>query len=66
MKLQVNGEPRDVADGSTVAQLIVAHTGSLRGSAAVVDGVVVPRSAWDTIRLTDGQAVEVITAVQGG
>jgi sulfur carrier protein len=66
MKLQVNGEPQEIADGSTVAQLIVAQTGSLRGSAAVVDGEVVPRSAWDTIRLTDGQAVEVITAVQGG
>lgn len=66
MKLHVNGEPREIDDGSTVADLIVELAGSLRGSAVVVDDQVVPRSAWDATTLADGQAVEVITAVQGG
>ena len=66
MNVQVNGIPRDIDDGSTVADLIIALAGSLRGSAVVVDDEVVPRSAWDGTRLADGQTVEVITAVQGG
>jgi len=41
-------------------------TGSTRGSAAVVDGAVVPRREWPDFALQDGQVVELITAVQGG
>jgi sulfur carrier protein len=66
MQLRVNGEAREVRDGTTVDALIVSLTGSSRGSAAVVDGEVVPRSAWPHTALQDGQSVELITAVQGG
>jgi sulfur carrier protein len=66
MQLRVNGQVQDVQDDTTVEELIVAVTGSMRGSAAVVDGEVVPRSAWSSTRLRDGQSVELITAVQGG
>jgi sulfur carrier protein len=31
-----------------------------------VNGTVVPRSTWATSRLADGDAVEVLTAAQGG
>jgi sulfur carrier protein len=66
MQIQLNGQPREIADGSTVDALILSITGSARGSAAVVDGEVVPRSAWSDTSLRAGQAVELITAVQGG
>ncbi len=66
MQLRVNGKPHEAPDGTTVDALIVALTGSARGSAAVVDGEVVPRSAWVATALQDGQSVELITAVQGG
>jgi sulfur carrier protein len=66
MRILLNGRHRDVPDDTTVAALIEAVTGSSRGSAAVVEGEVVPRSAWATTALHDGQAVELITAVQGG
>jgi sulfur carrier protein len=65
MRVTLNGEPREV-DAATVADLIETLTGSTRGSAVVVDGEVVPRSAWPSYELRDGQAVELITAVQGG
>lgn len=65
MRVTLNGEPREV-DAVTVADLIETLTGSTRGSAVVVDGEVVPRSAWPGYGLRDGQAVELITAVQGG
>ncbi len=66
MNIQVNGAPREVADGTSVQALLVAVAGSARGSAVVLDGEVVPRSSWDDVTLRQGQAVEIVTAVQGG
>lgn len=66
MRIELNGQPQDVADGITVAALIESLTGSTRGSAVVVDDEVVPRAAWPDHALRAGQRVELITAVQGG
>ncbi|HEY8826806.1 MAG TPA: sulfur carrier protein ThiS [Jatrophihabitantaceae bacterium] len=66
MRLQLNGETRDFDDGTTLSAMIEAIAGSTRGSAVVVDGEVVPRSQWSGYALRPGQAVELITAVQGG
>jgi sulfur carrier protein len=62
----VNGRPHAIADGTTLTALIEGLVGSTRGSAAAVDGEVVPRSQWSQFRLGHGQSVEVLTAVQGG
>jgi sulfur carrier protein len=64
----VNGEQRELPDGTTVAAAIEA-TGvpaDGRGVAAAVDGEVVPRDRWQQTSLADGQRVEVVQAVQGG
>ena len=66
MTIELNGAPLDVEPETTLAALMTALTGSTRGSAAVVDDEVVPRSAWPQFRLREGQRVELITAVQGG
>jgi sulfur carrier protein len=66
MTIDLNGTPREVDDGTTIAELIMSVTGSARGSAAVVDGEIVPRSSWASYALHDGQSVELITAIQGG
>jgi sulfur carrier protein len=66
MKTEINGQPRDVAPGTTLVDLLVAFAGSIRGSAAVVDGEVVPRGEWSDYQVRDGQVIELITAVQGG
>jgi sulfur carrier protein len=64
----VNGEVRQVAPGTTVAELVErlggAHDG--RGVAVAVDGEVVPFSTWSATRLEDGARIEVVVAVQGG
>ncbi len=68
MKVILNGEPRELGDGATV-ESAVEVTGAPpegRGVAAAVDGEVVPRGEWSTTRLSDGQHVEVLQAVQGG
>lgn len=66
MTIELNGTPRQIPDGTSVADLIREITGAERGTAAVVDGAVVPRSAWATTTLRAGQTVELVTAVQGG
>lgn len=66
VRIELNGAAYDVADGSTVADLIEAATGSVHGSAVVVEDQVIPRSSWREVRLRADQRVELITAVQGG
>ena len=66
MTLTVNGDPREFAPGTTLAELVTGLVPSVRGVAAAVDGAVVPRRAWPDTKLTDGSVVEIVTAVQGG
>jgi sulfur carrier protein len=62
----VNGEPVDMATGTTLTELL-AHLGAPdRGVAVAVDAEVVPRGEWATFALAPGARVEVLTAVQGG
>jgi len=62
----LNGEPRDLPDGSTVAHAVAELTAAPSGVAAAVNGEVVPRGSWAVTALRDGDQVEVVTAVQGG
>lgn len=41
-------------------------TSRLRGVAVALNGSVVPRDGWDSTVVNDGDAVEVLTAMQGG
>ena len=64
--MSVNGAAWAADDGACVADVVIDLAGSMRGVAVAVNGVVVPRSAWSDTELADGDAVEVLTAVQGG
>jgi len=66
VQVKLNGEPRDLPDGSTVAQAVTTLTAAASGVAAAVNGDVVPRGSWAATLLRDGDQVEVVTAVQGG
>jgi sulfur carrier protein len=66
MRITVNGEVEEWADGVTLAELIARRMVSDRGVAAAVDGAVAPRSSWANAVLHHGQTVELLTAVQGG
>ena len=66
MKVIANGEPREIAGGTTVGQLVAALTGQESGIAVAVNGEIVPRRSWRARILADGDQVEVVTAVQGG
>jgi sulfur carrier protein len=65
--ISVNGRPRRMPAGATVADLVDALGLPRAGAVAVaVDDQVVPRSVWRATPLETGQSVEVLTAVQGG
>ena len=68
MSALVNGAPRSVDAGTTVADLIaeLGHDPAGRGVAAAVNGEVVPRSAWPSTGVSDGDRVEILTAIGGG
>lgn len=66
MDVEVNGEEREFADGTTLAQLLEQLGTAQRGVAVAVDGTVVTRSEWQDVVLADGVKVEILTAVQGG
>jgi len=71
MMIRLNGAPRAIA-AATVGALVaeLAGAGRLdrngRGIAVARNGAVVPRSRWAATRPSDGDQVEVLTAVQGG
>ena len=66
--IQLNGEEREVSPGLTVAGLLVelGRQPESPGLAVAVDGDVVPRAEWPTTEITEGVAIEVVTAIQGG
>ncbi|MEU2430078.1 MULTISPECIES: sulfur carrier protein ThiS [unclassified Streptomyces] len=64
--VSVNGEPRDVAAGTTLDALVATLTGAPSGVAAALNETVVPRGEWSATPLREGDRVEVLTAVQGG
>jgi sulfur carrier protein len=62
----LNGERRELAAGTTVAQLVAGLDAPERGTAVALDAEVVPRSQWASTVVPDGAQVEVLTAIQGG
>lgn len=66
--ITVNGERRDLPDGTTVsdvvAQLVNGQHG--RGVAVALNGEVLPRTSWADTVVTNGDSIEVLTATQGG
>jgi sulfur carrier protein len=64
--VKLNGEPRELPDGSTIVQAVAELTATPAGVAAAVNGDVIPRGSWAATLLRDGDQVEVVTAVQGG
>ena len=68
MRIELNGEARDVSEGATVADLVLEAGAAAdgRGVAVALEGEVVPRGVWGETHVADGQSVEVLEARQGG
>jgi len=66
VKLTVNGEAREVPDGTTVAQLLTTLEVAVGRVAVEVNTSVVRRAQHEQHHLTDGDQVEIVTFVGGG
>lgn len=62
MRINLNGQPRSVEPGATLRDLVPAE----RGVAIALNGVVVPSGSWQSTPVSENDAVEVVTAHQGG
>lgn len=67
MRIHVNGTARDVADDTTVDDVVrTVVADDARGTAVALDGEVVPRAQWPATRVPADAHLEVLRAVQGG
>lgn len=66
MNISVNGEPRRFAPGTVLDTVVRTLTPAPSGVAAALNETVVPRAEWPSTSLSEGDRVEVLTAVQGG
>ena len=67
MKVLINGGYEELDDQATIASVLsTIGIQETRGVAVAVDSEVIPRTDWDSRRLTEGQKIEVLRAVQGG
>jgi thiamine biosynthesis protein ThiS len=63
--IQVNGQPREIADGTTVKQLIEQHHLTPEKVAVELNRRLIRTEKYDTV-LRAGDAVEIVTFVGGG
>ncbi|WP_406167884.1 sulfur carrier protein ThiS [Streptomyces sp. NBC_00996] len=66
MNIFVNGERQRIATGTALDTLVATLTAAPSGVAAALNETVVPRAQWSSTALSEGDRVEVLTAVQGG
>ena len=66
MTIQLNGAPRYLVPGTTIADAIAQLAATSDGIAVARNGEVVRRNDWAATTLEDGDQVEVVTAHQGG
>ena len=66
MTITVNGEARDIADGSTLEALLETIGVRRDGTAVALNDGVVPRARHAETALREGDRLEIIVAVAGG
>lgn len=64
--IALNGEPHEIAPGTTLAALVAALGLNPQQIAVERNREIVPRSAYPNTTLTEGDTLEVVTFVGGG
>jgi len=66
MEIRLNGEPRSLDPGASIADLLAVEGLADRRVAVEVNGAIVPRGAHAAHALAEGDHVEVVHALGGG
>ncbi|MFN2375911.1 MAG: sulfur carrier protein ThiS [Candidatus Binatia bacterium] len=66
MRLRINGEDKDVAEGASVTDLLATLGLAGRRVAVEYNREVLPAAAWNAQRLADGDVLEIVHFVGGG
>jgi len=66
VKARINGEERELPDGTTVAALLSQIGAPQSGIAVACNQRVVRRAEFESCVITDGDTLEIIKAVAGG
>ncbi len=66
MQIYINGEAREIADDTTLADLTATLELAGQRYAVEVNEELVPRSTHAEYRLTPGDRVEIVQAIGGG
>jgi thiamine biosynthesis protein ThiS len=66
LRIEVNGDSTEVADGSSVSQLLAFLDLKPDRLAIEVNRRIVRRGSWDSTTLAEGDKVEIVHFVGGG
>lgn len=66
MEIKVNGEIRDVSEGTTMLDLITSLELTERVMASALNMEIVKQDAWDKAVLKEGDVIELLDFVGGG
>jgi sulfur carrier protein len=66
MHIVVNGEPSEVSDNLSLAELVAGLRLGGQRLAIELNGDIVPRSRWPEVRLHAGDRAEIVRAIGGG
>jgi thiamine biosynthesis protein ThiS len=66
LRIQVNGEPRDVNEGISLAELVESLSLKAEQVAIELNEVVVRRAEWQSIVLQPDDKIEIVHFVGGG
>jgi len=66
MEIRVNDQPKEIAEGTTVAQLLVQLGIPTAGTAVARNDAVVRKAQHAETALENGDRIEIIRAVAGG
>lgn len=64
--MKVNGEEKNVKDGTPVSDWLISQGYDVSKSAVLLNGKVVPRGKLGTTALHDGDRMEIVSFVGGG
>lgn len=66
IEISINGEPRDIASGFSVADLVALLELSAGRLAIELNLSILPRAAWAETKLRAGDKLEIVHFVGGG